>query len=241
MKKVLKYICIFMVLAVSFALIYTAAYATKHYNIERLDESEIKHVQNTEARKLMIVAHPDDETIWGGMHLLQDDYFVVCITNGYNNERSEEFKKVLEATGSDGIILNYPDKVFDKRDDWELVMDNIIADIKTIIDRGDWELIVTHNPKGEYGHAHHKMTSAIVTGICERDDITEKLWYFGKYYKKTDVGAAKGDDMTYSGKELEEKEKVLDLYASQRSTRKKLAHMNPYEDWIQYDEWEDEK
>ena len=31
---------------------------------------------------VMFVAHPDDETIWGGSHLLKKHYLVVCLTNG---------------------------------------------------------------------------------------------------------------------------------------------------------------
>lgn len=35
----------------------------------------------------MFVAHPDDETIWGGSHLLKKHYLVVCLTNGNNKTR----------------------------------------------------------------------------------------------------------------------------------------------------------
>ena len=45
-------------------------------------------------KKLMIVAHPDDETLWGGGKLFKDRYFVVCLTNGYHSRRANEFKKL---------------------------------------------------------------------------------------------------------------------------------------------------
>ena len=41
--------------------------------------------------KLMVVAHPDDELLWGGLHLIDDDYLVVCITCGPNKVRVNEF------------------------------------------------------------------------------------------------------------------------------------------------------
>ena len=44
----------------------------------------------------MIVAHPDDETLWGGANLLKERYFVVCLTNGYDLIRSNEFKEILK-------------------------------------------------------------------------------------------------------------------------------------------------
>ena len=41
--------------------------------------TSVIHAQEPES--LMIVAHPDDETIWGGSHLLKGHYLVVCLTN----------------------------------------------------------------------------------------------------------------------------------------------------------------
>lgn len=63
-----------------------------------------------EPESLMIVAHPDDETIWGGSHLINGNYTVLCITNGNNKKRKKEFMNVMEKTHSKGIILSFPDK-----------------------------------------------------------------------------------------------------------------------------------
>lgn len=49
-----------------------------------------------EPESLMIVAHPDDETIWGGSHLINGNYTVLCITNGNNKKRKKEFMNVME-------------------------------------------------------------------------------------------------------------------------------------------------
>ena len=67
---------------------------------------------------LMIVAHPDDETLWGGAHLIKENYFVVCLTNDYNAQRANDFKKIIKFTKNSGIILNYPDIQDNKRDNW---------------------------------------------------------------------------------------------------------------------------
>ena len=37
--------------------------------------------------KVMIVAHPDDDMIWGGSHLIDDNYLVVCINCGAREDR----------------------------------------------------------------------------------------------------------------------------------------------------------
>ena len=48
--------------------------------------TSVIHAQ--EPASLMIVAHPDDETIWGGSHLINGNYTVLCITNGNNKKRN---------------------------------------------------------------------------------------------------------------------------------------------------------
>ena len=70
----------------------------------KIDEEKISSIDN-----VMIVAHPDDETLWGGEQLLKENYLVICITNGDNKIRKKEFEKVMEETKDYGIILNYPD------------------------------------------------------------------------------------------------------------------------------------
>ena len=48
-----------------------------------------------------------DRSIWGGIHLLQNNYLVICLTNGNNQTRAKEFYKVMEQTHNTGIILDY--------------------------------------------------------------------------------------------------------------------------------------
>ena len=83
--------------------------------------------------KLMIVAHPDDETFWGGAHLIEDNYLVVCITCGTVKRRVEEFKKAMSITNDKYIMLGYPDLTKGKKDDWSKVHVNIKSDLEKII------------------------------------------------------------------------------------------------------------
>lgn len=55
--------------------------------------TSVIHAQEPES--LMIVAHPDDETIWGGSHLINGNYTVLCITN-VNNKKE---KRIYESHG----------------------------------------------------------------------------------------------------------------------------------------------
>lgn len=110
------------------------------------------------SNKLMIVAHPDDESIFGGGLLVSEPgWKVICLTNGSNETRCREFVQAMEFIGADYEIWDYPD-VYDGSFDEESVK----ADLSEVLDSGRYELIVTHNLDGEYGHSQHKALSQIV-------------------------------------------------------------------------------
>lgn len=195
--------------------------------LEKLDSLNIQSTT-----KLMIVAHPDDDIIWGGSHLIDDDYLVVCITCGTNQTRVKEFEKVMDATNDDYIMLGYPDKTNGKRDNWSSVYDKITNSLKSIIDYKDWDTVVTHNPEGEYGHIQHRMTSKIVTSLANK----ENLMYFGHYYELNKVPK---DLETISDDNYDIKLNTLvPLYASQKIVGP-YGQMLNHEVWISYKNWSD--
>lgn len=190
----------------------------------QLDGLDLENVN-----KLMVVAHPDDEMIFGGAALIEDDYLVICITNGKNNVRASEFKEVMEKCGDKGIIMDYPDKVAGQRSDWSNCKDKIKNDINTILSYKDWEMVVTHNEAGEYGHIHHKMTHSIVDEEVENTNSSAVQYYFGKYYKKKNLP----DNLDRISDELyDEKVEILKIYESQSDTIDGLLHIVPYENFV---------
>lgn len=182
--------------------------------------------------KLMIVAHPDDEMLWGGMHLIKDKYLVVCMTNAntrrYGKTRAKELQKVLEKTKDKGIILNYPDyNNAGKIDDWSGCAKSMKKDLTVLLQYKDWKVVVTHNKQGEYGHKQHKKTHKLVAECFRKvQPAGAKLMYFEKYHKKGYKGKS-----PYTKSELKKKADILKLYKSQKRTVQKLSHMNPYETW----------
>ena len=229
-------ICVLLAAAVLAGFVFWARYIkkVKAYHVDPLKEEQLVEIGAKNCNKLMIVAHPDDELLWGGAHLSEGGYLVVCITNGKNETRREEFKTVVEKSGNTPLILNYPDKVLGKRDDWTNVRDKIEDDISLIMNYKKWDFIVTHNPKGEYGHIHHIMTSESVTKLFDKLVPAQKLYYFGKYYKAVDLPSVKDKLTPISDKELEFKESLSKYYESQKDTIEKLSHMMPYEEWTEY-------
>ena len=187
-------------------------------------------------RKLMIVAHPDDESLWGGAHLLDGDYFVVCLTNGNNPIRRAEFYNALKEYGCKGFMFSYPDVEGGKRSDWSRDREQIVRDINAFLTCKDWNLIATHNPRGEYGHIQHQMTSNLVTAVYRNRYQGNKLFYFGKYYKYLDLLKIKNQLTSIPEFKLQRKTQIIDtVYRSQDVKWDK--HMMPYENWIGIQNW----
>lgn len=179
---------------------------------------------------LMIVSHPDDEVLWGGANLFKDKYFVVCLTNGYNLARANDFKKILKFTKNGGIILNYPDVQDDIRDKWLYVGNGIIKDMLTLISYKNWDKIITHGPDGTTGNYHHKKTCEFVTSIVKKLNKLNILYYFGKFYEKNNIPKTLN---RISDEDLEHKIKEVSIYKSVKKTIYKLwYHMLPFENWI---------
>lgn len=233
-KIIKKVLIIFIGILLLFSILVLWEYYDKYGNIVPVNTETLKIHGIDSAEKLMITAHPDDEVLWGGGHLMDKGYFIVVITNGKNQVRKKEFEAVVESSGNRGIILDYPDKSFGVRSNWTTVRDDISEDIKKVIDYKDWELIVTHNENGEYGHIHHKMTHEIVKSIYDSENRNDTgLYFFGKYYKQADIDKCEKSVLKMERDRIEFKEKLLELYRSQKNTIKKLSHMNCYEDWTE--------
>ncbi len=246
-KKYKRYFAVLagaLVIAVIAAIVMAVIYFRRAYNEEqahKVDPLTVETIRATNiknADKLMIVAHPDDESIWGGGHLQEGGYLVVCITNGRNEERTTEFKRAVLASGNTPLILEYPDKVNGERDNWDAVYDQIQHDVDLLVSYKSWTLIVSHNPLGEYGHQHHWMTSRIVADSCIKYGRTDILYYFGIYHSKGDLPDYVDEMTPMTDEQIEFKEYLLTFYDSQESTVKKFEHMNPYEMWLKADEVE---
>ena len=180
-------------------------------------------------KNVMIVAHPDDETLWGGANLYKDKYFVVCLTNGYNHQRSKEFRNILNFTNNRGIILDYPDLQDHAQDKWIESKEGIIKDLSTILNYNHWDKIVTHGPEGTTGHIHHKKISEYVTKIARKKNILKNLYYFGKVHKK---GKIPKNLHRITKTELKYKIDEISFYKSRtREIKKHWFHMIPYENW----------
>lgn len=201
----------------------------------QISKATLDHYHAYKYDNVMIVAHPDDETLWGGAHLGKGKYFVVCLTNGFNLTRANEYRAILRYTGNEGIILNYPDSQDSIRDDWSDVRPGMIKDLERIIGYKNWKSIVTYNPDGVTGHIHHILTYEEVYEVTEKYNKLDKLYYFGPFYKKNNIPA---DAERISDSELKIKLEEIKLYKSVLNNIYTFwYHMLPYEKFIFYKDW----
>lgn len=200
---------------------------------EMLDELPLSN-----CTKLMVVAHPDDETLWGGAHLTEGGWFVVCLTNGYNEVRKNEFYEVIKEFGCEGMILSYPDLLANgQRSTWTTECTSIAKDLNTVLKYKHWGMVATHNPNGEYGHIHHKMTSKLVTEEFYKTYWGTNLYYFGNWYSARRLPIMEDSLRKVPEAALEKKLEVLKLYTSQKGAVASNIHMAEYENWIRATEW----
>jgi LmbE family N-acetylglucosaminyl deacetylase len=137
-------------------------------------------MQQKKSKKVaIIVAHPDDETLWAGGTMLSNPSwrcFIVCLCRKRDNDRAPKFFKALNVLGADGIMgdLNDdPDQTPLKENEVEQAVLQLISDIH-------FDLIITHNPNGEYTRhlRHEEVSKAVINLWAKRKLIAKELWTF---------------------------------------------------------------
>ena len=141
-------------------------------------------------KDLVIIAHPDDESIWVGEIL--GPLCAVILVTCENETRFNEFKQVMDKTGvKNWQILNFPQQDYRKETSLWKIKDLIPKVRKVMKSFPDLENIYTHNANGEYGHPDHKSVHQAVTAAYAQeynlDDNKPELYVFapnGVTYKQ---------------------------------------------------------
>ena len=127
----------------------------------------------------VIVAHPDDETLWAGGTMLTNltwNWNVVCLSRKSDTERSIKFKKAVQILGARGFMgdLN------DGPEQHPLVESEIETAILALLPSRSFDLLVTHSLLGEYTrHLRHEEVGKAVTRLWVNGVIeTKEMWQF---------------------------------------------------------------
>ena len=134
---------------------------------------------------LVIVAHPDDETIWMGGSLIKHcvikkDWKVEIISLCRKNdaERAEKFFKVCSFLNAKGFISDLDDS--EDGSYKEITPEDITARLKKFIN-GGYDIIFTHGENGEYGHKRHIEVHNAVKGLLKSGELRVKKAFFFSY------------------------------------------------------------
>ena len=127
----------------------------------------------------IIVAHPDDETLWAGGTILRHptwQWFIVCLCRASDTERALRFYNALKVLKSEGIMGDLDDSPEQKA----LDEDEIERAILDLLPQKHFDLIISHNPTGEYTrHVRHEEASKAVISLWHAGKIsTNELWTF---------------------------------------------------------------
>jgi LmbE family N-acetylglucosaminyl deacetylase len=127
----------------------------------------------------VIVAHPDDETLWAGGTILSHpswNWFIVCLCRKSDTERATKFYKALKILKSEGIMSDLDDGPEQKHLDEKEVERAIMQ----LLPPTHFDLIISHNPSGEYTrHIRHEDVSKAVINLWHAGKIsTNELWTF---------------------------------------------------------------
>lgn len=128
---------------------------------------------------LIIVAHPDDETLWAGGTILSNplwECFIICLSRKNDTERAARFYQALKVLNSEGVMGDLddgPDQ--NPLDDTEV--ERTILDL---LPGKHFDLIISHNPSGEYTrHLRHEEVSKAVIRLWQTGRISaNELWTF---------------------------------------------------------------
>ncbi|HYP76431.1 MAG TPA: hypothetical protein VER12_10760 [Polyangiaceae bacterium] len=127
----------------------------------------------------VLVAHPDDETLWAGGTLLSESTwspFIVCACRGSDVDRAPKFQGVLSQLRARGSMADLDDGPEQLPLADEVVEEALLERLPS----RHFERILTHSPLGEYTrHRRHEEVARAVLRLWLRGTLSApELWLF---------------------------------------------------------------
>lgn len=125
-------------------------------------------------RGLIIIAHPDDETIWlGGVIMMNPaiDWTVLCLARSEDPDRGPKFARVATKLNFRFFHENLDDL-------GQISFLKHVEDTKKFIKKHigstEFDFVITHGKNGEYGHRDHKSIHEAVKDLTQRGLLKTK-------------------------------------------------------------------
>jgi len=140
---------------------------------------------------VVIVAHPDDETLWAGGTILmhpETQWTILTLCRMSDPDRSPKFNKAMRALGAKGIMGDLDDGPK------QIPLDchEVKYAITELLPSNSFDLIITHGCRGEYTrHRRHEEVGKAVMALWKNEKLFAKeIWRFayedgdGRYFPK---------------------------------------------------------
>jgi LmbE family N-acetylglucosaminyl deacetylase len=127
----------------------------------------------------IIVAHPDDETLWSGGTILSHPLwqcYIVSLCRKNDPDRAPKFEKVLNALNANGKMGD-----LDDGPEQDPLPENEVEDaILSLLPSTTYDQIITHSIYGEYTRhrRHEEIGKAVITLWHSGKLKTNELWAF---------------------------------------------------------------
>jgi len=130
-------------------------------------------------RVAVIVAHPDDETLWCGGYMLMHPewrWTVVSLCRGKDPDRAPRFYRALRQFGAFGNMGDLDDGP----EQTPLPGPAVEQAVLNTLPRVSYDLIITHSREGEYTrHGRHEEVGKAMRTLWKMGRLqTEALWTF---------------------------------------------------------------
>ena len=155
------------------------------------------HTLPEAARRLMVVAHADDELLFGGSDLLAGppNTWLVVVSNrvGIRMAVMPNVTRHFELAGL--LTMEHFEK-------WQLLYYDarFVRDLDALLRARTWDVVVTHQAAGEYGNTQHIALHAVVLALAMQPSVTtvRELRAFQYHPRNHAPAETKADDSVYA-------------------------------------------
>jgi LmbE family N-acetylglucosaminyl deacetylase len=127
----------------------------------------------------VIVAHPDDETLWAGgtiLQMTQHKWTIMGLCRASDTNRSLRFYTALVSLKGTGYLSDMDDGP----EQTPIPNEKVQKEIMSFLPAKNYDLIITHGPDGEYTshRRHEEVCLAVVSLWMQQKIVSNELWMF---------------------------------------------------------------